>query len=211
MLLLSRSMSRRTSHTRSLSLALALGTLALAGSQAHAGHVAPSQDGIPRMPVAHVADNASADLADLRPTGLDAERALQGVSPAAKPIKPQTTDERPANLSPLPANGVLDASPNVELRGKSLDWAMSDLPQVGSSPRTTALSLDFWDDATSARSAVDNRTIGPVESVPTNSARVAGNQSNVMIPLPAAALSALSVFGGIGCVAGMRRIIRGGK
>jgi hypothetical protein len=67
--------------------------------------------------------------------------------------------------------------------------------------------LEFWDDSTSARSAVDDRAVGNVDPSSQGNARF-GAHSNVMIPLPMAAWSALSVLGGMGFVAGARRVAR---
>ena len=83
---------------------------------------------------------------------------------------------------------------------------MADLPQVGATGAKSALSLDFWDDSTSARSTIDDQATRPAESAQGN-ARL-GAHSNVMIPLPMAAWSGLSVFGGVGFASGVRRMMR---
>jgi hypothetical protein len=111
-----------------------------------------------------------------------------------------------AELSPLPAN-EFDAAATGQLRGKQLLQAMADLPQVGASANKSSLSLDFWDDASSARSAVDDRATEASETATQANAR-SGAHSNVMIPLPTAAWSGLSVLAGAGLAGGLRRMGR---
>jgi len=139
--------------------------------------------------------------------GVDAEQALQIDAAAAKASVNAAPAASQAELSPLPAIQPFEAAAAGELRGKLLLQAMADLPQVGATANQSSLSLDFWDDASSARSAADDRATGATEAAQGNG-RSGGAHSNVMIPLPMAAWSALSVFGGVGVVAGMRRAAR---
>jgi hypothetical protein len=84
---------------------------------------------------------------------------------------------------------------------------MADLPQVGVVSSNPSLTLDFWDDAASARSAVDDRASGSADFASQANGRSEAH-SNVMIPLPMAAWSGLSVLGGVGIVGGLRRLKR---
>jgi hypothetical protein len=70
-----------------------------------------------------------------------------------------------------------------------------------------APSLTFWEDA--AASDADYAGVSPESAAALAAAVAAGaGPANVLIPLPAAAWSALSVMGGVGALAGFRKIRR---
>jgi hypothetical protein len=205
MLLLSRIMLSRPSPISPFKAVVAFAALTLAAAHAEAGRAWPaSRDLGPQIVAAKEVDGVNRDFgAD----GVDAEQALRIDSVSTEAAVHDRLASSDAELSPLPANHEFDAAATGEVRGKLLLQAMADLPQVGASANRSSLFLDFWDDASSARSAVDDRASGTVDAAQAN-ARSGGVHSNVMIPLPMAAWSALSVFGGVGFVTGMRRVAR---
>ena len=56
--------------------------------------------------------------------------------------------------------------------------------------------------------SVDDQATGNSDATQGTMRSVAGAHANVMIPLPMAAWSGLSVLGGVGFVAGIRRAVR---
>jgi hypothetical protein len=201
-------MFTRPSDIRPL-IVLAFTASTLVASQAEAGRVRVEVG--PELPI-HVLNEArQISMAAMDADGhvIDAERVFQGdASPSRNVANAVATSG--SGLSTLPSSDDLDASGTGELRGKELLRAMADLPQVGGTSDSSSLSLEFWDDATSARSAVDDRATGAAEFAVQGHVR-AGAHSNVMIPLPMAAWSGLSVLGGMGFAAGVRRVARRGR
>jgi len=188
-----------------LKTVLALAALAFVTAPAEAGHARPSAPGFSVQ--APTQQGVTASSTEVIANGVDAERAFQSDSSTARASINSNGAGTASDFSPLPASDDLDASATGEVRGRQLLRAMADLPQVGGNGAKSSLSLDFWDDPTSARSAVDDQAIRPAESSTQGNARP-GAHSNVMIPLPMAAWSGLSVFGGVGFVAGLRRLGR---
>ena len=204
-MLLSRSMFTRPSDIRPFKTALAFALLALLAGRAEAGRAAfPSTDVRVQVPSAKQVDE---DEATVGSDGIDAEQALQVDFASTRTFANTRLASQDTELSALPTSQAFDEAATGEIRGKLLLQAMADLPQVGAAASYSSLSLDYWDDASSARTTVDNRARGAADSAQGN-ARGGDAHSNVMIPLPMAAWSGLSVFGGVGFVAGLRRISR---
>jgi hypothetical protein len=208
MLLLSRSMARRSPHVRTLSLVMGVAALTVAPCAVEAGHVASA----PReLPAVHVRSNASTPVTpgadQLTSHGVDAEKAFRSDTLSGRSESTSSGPVQAPALNPIATDGEFDSAPTGELRGKLLYRVMSDLPQVGSAAKTSPLRLDFWDDASSARSAIDERALGTAELTAGGTGRLPGH-SNVMIPLPTAAWSGLSVLGCVALAAGIRRLAR---
>jgi len=203
MLLLSRFMLSRPSDIHPLKTVVALAALALVAGRAQAGHSRPA----PHQAAVQVSSQKDVEAGEMEvaANGVDAERVFQGDSSSARATSSGAAGVASSDLSPLPASDAFDAT-SGEVRGRQLLRAMADLPQVGATSGKSSLSLDFWDDSTSARSAVDDRTPAPDLTTQGN-ARLAAH-SNVAIPLPMAAWSALSVFGGMGFTAAARRLAK---
>jgi hypothetical protein len=206
MLLLSRSMLTRPSDIPPLKTVLALALIALAAGRADAARTRPASQDLQVQAAA--AKEVNVGTGDVAADGVDAEQALQLDFAAARSAAVGSSATSDTDLSPLPTNQELDAASTGDVRGKLLLQAMADLPQVGTPANKSTLSLDFWDDAGSARSAVDDQASRTSEAAQANVRGIAGPHSNVMIPLPMAAWSGLSVFGGVGLVAGIRRAAR---
>jgi hypothetical protein len=202
-------MLTRPSDISPLKTVLAIAVLALTATQVEAAGARP---GDPDLRVQVPSTKEFDGGKSIGPDGIDAEQALRIDFAAGKSAAGAGLASSDAELSPLPTNQEFDAATTGEVRGKLLLQAMADLPQVGASANASSLSLDFWDDASSARSAVDDRASGAADSAQGNArsgaGAAAGAHSNVMIPLPMAAWSGLSVFGGVGFVAGVRRFAR---
>jgi len=190
-----------------LTIAFALAAVvSLSGSRAQAGRAASSSDGFGQIRQSAVAPSQT----DRMDSALDAERVFRdGAAQARSAAAPSDADG--STLSPLPDSGELDSDVTGELTGKSLSRVLSALPRVGSDASPATL-LAFWDDASSARSALDDRATaaGELSSAAVQGAGHTGAQSNVMIPLPMAGWSGFSVLGGLGLFAGLRRIIQRG-
>jgi hypothetical protein len=192
----------RPLHIQPFKAAIALAVLASVG-QADAARTRPVSTDAP----IHVtpAIGPAQGSVGLPAEGVDAERVFQGEPLEIPRAASTTTLPNGAELSPLPASAEFEPPVTGEVRGKLLLQAMADLPQVGVVSSNPSLTLDFWDDAASARSAVDDRASADLAS-PANGRSEA--HSNVMIPLPMAAWSGLSVLGGVGIVGGLRRLKR---
>jgi hypothetical protein len=199
-------MTRQLFDLHPLKTVLALTVLAVAAGQAEAARTrSAAQDLGVQLPATKEVKSTEADVS---PNGVDAEQALQIELGGAKAATGPGLATPDAELNPLPTDQTFEsAGAAVELRGKLLLQAMADLPQVGASANKSSLSLDFWDDASSARSAIDDRASAANEGAQGNP-RAGGAHSNVMIPLPMAAWSGLSVLGGCGFVAGLRKLAR---
>ena len=198
MLLLSRAMLTRSSDILPLKTVLAFAALAFVASQADAGRVRSAGQEL----AVHVSTEVQANTSDMDAGAIDAERVFQNDSSAPRTVASPAANAG-SDLSPLPSSEAFEAAGAGELRGKVLLRAMADLPQVGGTS-DRSLSLEFWDDSATARSAVDDRAVGAADQ---GNAR-AGAHSNVMIPVPMAAWSALSVLGGFGFAAGVRKLAR---
>lgn len=198
MLLLSRSMLTQPADIFPLKTLLAFAALALFTNAANAGRVRSAG----QEPSVQVSLAQQASASDVDADTIDAERVFQSDSAAPRNSAISALAGN-GELSTLPSSDEFNATGTGELRGKELHRAMADLPQVGASSNT--LSLEFWDDATSARSAVDDRSVRAGEASQGNGR---SGHSNVMIPLPMAAWSALSVLGGVGFVSGIRKVAR---
>ncbi len=102
--------------------------------------------------------------------------------------------------------GLSQTSQPVDLRGKGLSLTISALQNVSPSIRSARLSpatLDFWNET--ATDEIDVTYEGVTAEFSTRN-RV--ERPNVLIPLPAAAWSGLTVLGGVSLLAGARKIRR---
>jgi len=209
-LLSSRFMLNRSSNARSLSSTVAaFAVLVLAATRAEAGHAVSALEGQPlHILAASNPSGTAAERMSLSLNSLDVEKAFGSDSTTGGVAVSSTASAPSVALNSLPASGEVNPSSTGQLRARELFQVMSDLPQVGSPKRNApAGALEFWDDASSARSTVDDRATGAADIAAQASGR--SGQQNVMIPLPPAAMSGLSVLAALALVGGVRRLTRG--